>query len=202
MVDASPHAGGDSGSVRGRVRRLVDRYQRLDASAAPRSATARGAAPVVAPQLVFTDARVDGGPGAVLAQRMRDEIALMYDGLELDGDTMPKAGPAELSPPAGAFLVGSNGGDVVCCGGLKRLDERTCEIKKMYVVPELRGLGVARALLHALEDKARELGYERARLDTGPKQLRARGLYESEGYTEIPDFNQNPVAAFWGEKDL
>jgi GNAT superfamily N-acetyltransferase len=72
----------------------------------------------------------------------------------------------------------------------------------MYVVPALRGKGIARRLLRALEDCARELGYERARLDTGPKQLSARGLYESEGYVEIENFNDNPVAVFWGEKPL
>src|SRR5262249_10658694 len=104
--------------------------------------------------------------------------------------------------PNGAFLVGWLGAEPVCCGGVKRLDERTCEIKKMYVVPALRGKGVARALLHALEAKARELGYTVARLDTGPKQRQAQGLYESEGYVEIDDFNRNPVAVFWGEKPL
>ena len=153
-------------------------------------------------RIEFRDGRVDAGPGAELAQAMRDEIAVMYDGLELDGDAMPKAGPLELSPPGGAFLVGWSGDVAVSCGGVKRLDERTCEIKKMYVVPGHRGHGVARALLHALEAKARELGYVVARLDTGPKQLSARGLYESEGYAEIANFNGNPVAAFWGEKPL
>jgi GNAT superfamily N-acetyltransferase len=69
-------------------------------------------------------------------------------------------------------------------------------------VPELRGRGVARALLHELESVARRRGYAVARLDTGPKQVGARGLYESEGYAEIPDFNGNPVAAYWGEKPL
>jgi GNAT superfamily N-acetyltransferase len=133
---------------------------------------------------------------------MRDEIAVMYDGLDLDGDQMPRAGARELSPPHGAFLVGWVGGEPVCCGGVKRLDPRTCEIKKMYVVPALRGQGVARSLLHALEAKARELGYAVARLDTGPKQRQAQGLYESEGYVEIEDFNRNPVAVFWGEKPL
>jgi GNAT superfamily N-acetyltransferase len=154
------------------------------------------------PQLRFAPARVDDGPGAILAQAMREEIAVMYDGLELDGASMPKAGSAELSPPGGAFLVGWHGDQPVCCGGVKRLDERVCEIKKMYVVPALRGKGIARRLLGALEDRARGLGYERARLDTGPKQLSARGLYESEGYVEIEDFNGNPVAVFWGERPL
>ncbi len=150
----------------------------------------------------FSDARVDVGPGGELAAAMRAEIAVMYDGLELDGEQMPKAGAAELSPPHGAFLVGWVGEQAVCCGGIKRLDNRTCEIKKMYVVPELRGQGVARALLHALETKARDLGYGVARLDTGPRQRHAQGLYEAEGYVEIEDFNRNPVAVFWGEKPL
>jgi len=150
----------------------------------------------------FRDGHVDAGPGGELAQAMRDEIAVMYDGLELDGDTMPRAGPRELSPPGGAFIVGFCAQEPICCGGVKRLDERTCEIKKMYVVPNRRGQGVARALLFALEEKARELGYTIARLDTGPRQTNAQGLYESEGYVAIEDFNGNPVASFWGEKPL
>jgi GNAT superfamily N-acetyltransferase len=154
------------------------------------------------PELEFRDARVDAGAGGELAQAMRDEIAVMYDGLELDGDSMPKAGPAELSPPDGAFIVGYLDGRPVCCGGVKRLDQRSCEIKKMYLVPERRGQGVARLLLGTLERRARALGYEIARLDTGPKQHSARGLYESEGYVEIEDFNGNPVAVVWAEKPL
>jgi GNAT superfamily N-acetyltransferase len=150
----------------------------------------------------FRAAQLDAGPGAALAQAMRDEIAAIYDGLELDGEDMPKAGPAELSPPGGAFIVGWMDGEPICCGGIKRLDRQSCEIKKMYVVPEARGLGVARALLGELEAKARELGYEISRLDTGPRQLHARRLYEREGYVEIENFNGNPVASFFGEKSL
>jgi GNAT superfamily N-acetyltransferase len=155
-----------------------------------------------ASQIAFRPAAVDSGDGAVLAQAMRDEIATMYDGLDLDGDHMPRAGAAELSPPGGAFLVGYLDDRPICCGGIKRLDDQRCEIKKMYVDPALRGRGVARALLRRLETLAQELGYTVARLDTGPKQVCARGLYESEGYAEIEDFNGNPVAVFWGEKPL
>jgi GNAT superfamily N-acetyltransferase len=150
----------------------------------------------------FRDAQVDSGPGGDLATAMRLEMAELYDGLELDGAHMPAAGPAQLSPPAGAFLVGYEDDRPVCCGGVKRLDDRHCEIKRMYVVPAARGRGVARTLLHALEDRARTIGYEVARLDTGPKQHGARGLYESEGYAEIANFNGNPVATFFGEKPL
>jgi GNAT superfamily N-acetyltransferase len=153
-------------------------------------------------QITFRPAAVDSGDGGLLAQAMRDEIAVMYDGLDLDGEQMPRAGAAELSPPGGAFLVGYHDDRPACCGGVKRLDDRRCEIKKMYVIPELRGRGVARTLLHELESVARGLGYAVARLDTGPKQVGARGLYESEGYDEISDFNANPVAVFWGEKPL
>jgi GNAT superfamily N-acetyltransferase len=155
-----------------------------------------------ASEIEFRAARVDAGPGGELAQAMRAEIAVLYDGLELDGPSMPRAGAEELSPPGGAFIVGWRDGEPVCCGGVKRLSEGTCEIKKMYVVPAARGQGVARTLLHALEHTALELGYDVARLDTGPKQLRARYLYEDEGYRAVEDFNGNPVAAFWGEKRL
>jgi GNAT superfamily N-acetyltransferase len=151
--------------------------------------------------LEFASAQVDSGPGGTLAQAMRDEIALLYDGLDLDGDIMPRAGAAELSPPGGTFIVGYLDGAPACCGGIKRWDDTRCEIKKMYVVPPLRGRGVARALLRELERRAGEMGYAVARLDTGPKQV-ARGLFESEGYVEIADFNGNPVASYWGEKPL
>ena len=62
--------------------------------------------------------------------------------------------------------------------------------------------GIARRLLAALEDAARELGYERVRLDTGARQPHARALYESAGFQPIPDYNDNPKAAYWGEKVL
>lgn len=155
----------------------------------------------------FRPARVDAGAGARLADAMRAEVAEMYDGLELDGAAMPAAGPAELSPPDGAFLVGWRDEEPVCCGGLKRLPDggpgrRACEIKKMYVVPEARGTGVARALLAALETEARGLGYAVARLDTGPRQPGAQHLYRSAGYAEIGNFNGNPVATFFAEKEL
>lgn len=150
----------------------------------------------------FRAGRVDSGDGGRLAAAMRAEIAAIYEGLVLDGPHMPAAGPAELNPPAGAFLVGYQGAAPVCCGGIKRLDERACELKRMYVVPEARGRGVARALLAALEERARELGYTVARLDTGPRQPGARHLYESAGYREIENFNGNPVASFFGEKSL
>ncbi|MBA3328279.1 MAG: GNAT family N-acetyltransferase [Solirubrobacterales bacterium] len=114
----------------------------------------------------------------------------------------PGATPAEMAPPVGVFLVGYDDERPVACGGVRRLEPGVAEIKRMYVVPDARGRGIARALLTALEEAARELGYERVRLDTGPRQPHARALYESVGYTEVPDYNANPYAAFWGGKAL
>ncbi len=153
-------------------------------------------------RIEFREGSLDAAPGAELVQAMREEIAVMYDGLELDGDHMPRGGQAELSPPTGAFIVGYEQERPVCCGGIKRLDEESCEFKRMYVSPQDRGRGVARALLHALEERARSLGYGTARLDTGPKNIHARSLFESAGYEPIENFNRNPVAVFWGEKPL
>lgn len=133
---------------------------------------------------------------------MREEVGQMYAGLDLRSPKMPKAGPEELNAPNGSFIVGYEHGVAICCGGVKRLDTESCELKRMYVVPEARGRGVARILLAALEDRARELGYVIARLDTGPKQQGAQHLYESAGYSAIPNFNGNPVATFFGEKRL
>jgi GNAT superfamily N-acetyltransferase len=150
----------------------------------------------------FETVRVDSGPGADLIAAMREEMAVMYEGLVFDGEAMPRAGQRELSPPGGTFIVGRIDGQPVCCGGVKRLDGRACEIKRMYVVPAHRGQGIARRLLHELESRGRDLGYEFARLDTGPQQRGAQHLYESEGYRPIGNFNANPVASFWGEKPL
>jgi len=152
--------------------------------------------------IVFRDGRVDSGDGGRLEAAMRDEIGELYPGLDLQAPDMPKAGPGELNPPHGKFIVGYEDGIAVCCGGIKRLDDEACEIKRMYVAPQARGRGVARILLTALEDEARELGYTIARLDTGPKQPGAQRVYETSGYAPIPNFNANPVASYFGEKRL
>jgi GNAT superfamily N-acetyltransferase len=134
---------------------------------------------------------------------MREEIALIYEGVVLDGPEMPKAGPRELGPPGGVFLVGfDESGAAVCGGGVKDIGEGACEIKRMYVVPEARNGGRGRELLEALEGAARELGYVCARLDTGPEQHGARRMYQAAGYEPIENFNGNPMATFFGEKTL
>jgi GNAT superfamily N-acetyltransferase len=151
----------------------------------------------------FRSARMADGDGLALVTAMIAEVEALYPGLRMNGRTMPAAGPDQLGPPAGTFLVGhAADGTPVCCGGLKRLPDGACEIKRMYVVPAARGRGVARQLLAALEDVARGLGYRLARLDTGPEQHTARRMYEAAGYVEIGNFNDNPVATYFAEKRL
>lgn len=112
------------------------------------------------------------------------------------------ADPGELSPPLGGFVVVDVDGRAGGCGGFKRFDAQTCEIKRMYVVPAVRSRGLGRRLLEALETLGRERGYTRVRLDTGDRQPAAKRLYERAGYRAISDYNGNPYAHFWFEKEL
>jgi GNAT superfamily N-acetyltransferase len=153
--------------------------------------------------LRFRPVAIDAEPAASLVGAMRAEMRALYDDLDIDSAGMPAAGPGELGPPRGTFLVGAEpDGTPVCCGGVKDLEDGACEIKRMFVAPEARGRGYARELLAALEDAARALGYDTARLDTGPRQPRAEAMYRRRGYVPIANFNGNPVASFFGEKAL
>jgi GNAT superfamily N-acetyltransferase len=150
--------------------------------------------------IAFAPCDAGAPPAADLIEAMVAELEAFYGRIDRPG--MPSASPAEFAPPGGICLVGRIGEEPVCVGAVKRLEDGLAEIKRMYVAPAGRSRGVARALLGALEDAARDLGYARVRLDTGPRQPHARALYLSAGYREIPDYNGNPAAAFWGEKDL
>jgi len=153
-------------------------------------------------ELEFRSAPADTGEAAELLAAMVAEMRDVCGGLGLGAPGMPRAGPAELGPPGGVYLVGYRDGVAVCGGGLKRLPDGACEIKRMYVVPGARRAGVARALLAALEGAARGLGYRIVRLDTGDRQPHAQALYEAAGYRRVGNFNDNPAAAFHGEKRL
>src|SRR4051794_5407742 len=135
----------------------------------------------------------------LLAGFMRD-IESLYEGWT--PTIGPTATPEDFAPPAGTFLVGYLDGRPVVCGGLKQLAPDTVEVKRLYVEPELRGGGLARTMLDALENAARDAGYTVIRLDTGRNQPEALHVFETSGYTPIPDYNDNPWAAYWLEKEL
>jgi GNAT superfamily N-acetyltransferase len=98
-------------------------------------------------------------------------------------DEMAMVTPDEFEPPSGAFVVLVASGRLVSGGGLRRLDEQVCEVKRMWTV-----------VLRGLEEAALELGYRVIRLETGPRQPEAVALYEKNGYRRIPTFGRYPQA--------
>jgi DNA-binding MarR family transcriptional regulator/GNAT superfamily N-acetyltransferase len=118
----------------------------------------------------------------------------------------PSAGvtaePHELTPPAGCFLIAYLHGEPVGCGGIKHLPGGPSDIKRMWVSPSARGLGLGRRLLEELEQRVRDSGATVARLETNRVLVEAIALYRSAGYREVPAFNDEPFAHHWFEKPL
>jgi ribosomal protein S18 acetylase RimI-like enzyme len=110
--------------------------------------------------------------------------------------------PEEMVPPDGVFVLVVDSDLVVAGGGIRRLDDGVAEIKRMFVMPEARGRGHGRRLLDALEGAAADLGYRAVRLDTAQSMTTAMEMYRRSGFRDIPDYNGNSYASFWGEKDL
>jgi DNA-binding MarR family transcriptional regulator/GNAT superfamily N-acetyltransferase len=108
----------------------------------------------------------------------------------------------ELVPPRGAFLVARTEGEAVGGGALKRLDDGVVSTKRMWVDGSMRGLGLGRKLLDALEAEARALDYSLVRLETNGALTEAIGLYRAAGYREVAAFNDDPYAEHWFEKRL
>ena len=94
----------------------------------------------------------------------------------------------DVAPPHGALLLARVDGVAVGCGALRRHDDDTAEVTRMYVAPAARGQGVAAALLAALEQAAADLGYRRLVLETGVRQQEAMRLYETRGWTPIENY--------------
>lgn len=124
----------------------------------------------------------DDPAGAELRLAQQAEISARY------GVPDSEPGPKPTADDITVFLVASDDGIAVGCGGLRRIDDSHGEIKRMYVVPERRGTGISTTLLSALEDEARSRGWTRLVLETGDRQPDAMRLYEREGYTRIPNF--------------
>jgi DNA-binding MarR family transcriptional regulator/GNAT superfamily N-acetyltransferase len=121
------------------------------------------------------------------------------------------AGPQELTPPAGLLLVARLAGEPIGCGALKfdrgQLDDPgqpvgRAELKRLWVSPATRGLGLGRRLLRALEQHARASGVSVVRLDTNRVLREAITLYRSSGYAEVPAYNDQPYAHLWFAKQL
>jgi DNA-binding MarR family transcriptional regulator/GNAT superfamily N-acetyltransferase len=108
----------------------------------------------------------------------------------------------EMTPPAGLFLVASLRQEPVGCGALKFHGDAPAELKRMWVSPQVRGLGLGRRLLSELERHAREAGVTVLRLETNRALTEAVALYRRSGYQEVAAFNDEPYAHHWFEKRL
>ena len=108
----------------------------------------------------------------------------------------------ELIPPAGLLLVATVHGEPVGCGALKFHEGAPTEIKRMWVAPTARGLGLGRRLLTDLEAHAASHGARALRLETNRALTEAIGLYRAAGYREVAPFNDEPYAHHWFEKTL
>lgn len=109
---------------------------------------------------------------------------------------------SELRPPAGVLLVATVLSEPLACGALKLHDGGPAELKRMWVAPSARGLGLGRRLLAELEAHAVRNGSRTARLETNGALAEAIALYRSAGYREVPAFNAEPYAHHWFEKAL
>jgi DNA-binding MarR family transcriptional regulator/N-acetylglutamate synthase-like GNAT family acetyltransferase len=135
-----------------------------------------------------------------LSTYFRELAARFETGFDAGADDSARV--EDMAPPSGLFVIARLDGDAVGCGGFKRVDRATGEIKRVWTAPSARGLGVARRMLRALEAAAREAGVKTLRLDTNRALTEAHALYRSEGYLEIARFNDNSYAHHWFEKRL
>lgn len=152
----------------------------------------RGAAAVIEP----TDPRSTAAAGALA--RYYAELADRF-GFDAPSGADDLAG---FEPPDGTFLLVRDGARIVGCAGLRRLDQSTAEVKRMWIDPACRGQGLARRLLGALEDAARAAGRTRVVLDTHSALREAIALYERMGYRSVERYNDNPDAERWFAKQL
>jgi DNA-binding MarR family transcriptional regulator/GNAT superfamily N-acetyltransferase len=108
----------------------------------------------------------------------------------------------EFLPPRGSFLVMRLHTEPIGCGGFKPMPPDAAYLKRMWIAPAARGLGLGRRLLDALEQRARSSDYRRVRLETNKSLKEAQQLYRNCGYREVAPFNDEPYADHWFEKSL
>jgi GNAT superfamily N-acetyltransferase len=128
------------------------------------------------------------GPAAqMLIAALNAELAGMYSE---HGANHFAIDSEEVAPGRGAFLVAYQGTTPVGCGAVRLLDAATGELKRMYAAPAVRGQGVGRALVDALQAEARRLGAKRLVLETGIRQHAALALYHRCGFRPIPLYGE------------
>ena len=143
----------------------------------------------------------DSAPARHCLQAYYSELARRFaGGFEVSRSRDPEA--KDMIRPRGTFVVAVSDGLPLGCAGLKGGGGATAEIKRLWVAPAARGLGLARRLMTAAEAAARDLGIDLLRLDTNSALPEAARLYRATGWTEIPRFNDDPYPDLFFEKRL
>ncbi|TKY87441.1 hypothetical protein EX895_004119 [Sporisorium graminicola] len=124
----------------------------------------------------------DHPDASALREQQRVDIAVLYDRVDSEPGTPPSADDITC------FCVAYQSGVAVGCAGLRRLDQDSAELKRMFVAKPARGKGAADALVEFLERKALALGIRRLLLETGDKLKEAQRFYTRNGYRIIPNF--------------
>ena len=140
--------------------------------------------------------RIDRDPSADEVRPLLLEYAgsLSFDLCFQDFEGELAGLPGDYAPPDGALLLARVDGATAGCVALRRLDGTAGELKRLYVRPGHRRLGLGRALAESAITTARELGYGQLRLDTTPEMAAAHELYRSLGFREIAPYRPNPIA--------
>ena len=126
-------------------------------------------------------------------------IDLSFQDFQKELDTLP----GKYSPPDGTVILAYHQDAPCGCVALRKIDERACEMKRLYVRRAARGLGVGRDLVRRILEEARARGYAAMRLDTLPVMKSAVSLYRAFGFHEIPPYIFNPIpGALYMERDL
>ena len=131
----------------------------------------------------YTNMLVEGDPS------FQEYLKLQHYGEELN-HPLDKYGP-----PDGRIYLALHNGKPAGCIALRRLDENSCEMKRLYVRPEFRNMGIGSLLIQKIIEDAREIGYRCMLLDTLPFLYRAIHMYQSLGFQEIPIYNNSPMSS-------
>lgn len=130
-----------------------------------------------------------------------DELDSRFEtGFKVERSLAP--GVDELVEPAGLLLVAFLRKEPVGCGALRFHDDERVDVKRMWVSPDARGLGIGKRILNDLEREAHHRGYASLRLETNRTLKEAINLYKRSGYREVDAFNAEPYAHHWFQKDL